>query len=142
MKTYLIILLVFMAGAIYVSCTKDTRSNPLLGTWMLTSEELIECRDTSDIYQADIPCSDSVCFRITFVQDGKMKVNVTMEGVTNSWSETYTIKGNKISICGPDGCKNQGTFMIRDTQLILADSLISENGCLKKEYYKKLDADQ
>ena len=135
------ILLVFITGVVCVSCSKNTNSSPLLGTWMLTSEEVIECDDSRNIYQADIPCSDSVCFRITFVKGGEMKVDVTMEGVTNSWNETYTVDGNKISICGPEGCMDQGTFVINNSQLILADSVASENGCLKKEYYKKLDGE-
>lgn len=106
---------------------------------MLTSEEVIDCNDSSEMYQENIPCSDSTCFRITFGFGGKMKVDVTMGGTTNSWDETYAVAGNKISICGPNGCRDQGTFSIGDSELILADAL--EQGCLKKEYYKKLVAD-
>jgi len=91
MKTHLLIILVFIGGIASVSCTSKNSSSPLIGTWILTSEEVIACDDSRDIYQETIPCSDSVCFRITFIHDGKMKVDVTMGGAMNSWDETYAV---------------------------------------------------
>lgn len=137
MKTHLLIILVFIASVACVSCSNT--ESPLLGTWMLTSEEVIACDDSHEMYKENIPCSDSVCFRITFERNGKMKVDVRMGGANNSWDETYTVNGNKISICGPNGCRDQGTFNISEVQLMLADTL--EHGCLKKEYYTKLATD-
>ncbi len=137
MKPHLLIISVFIAGVVSLSCTNNG-SSPLLGTWMLTSEEVIDCDDSHEMYKENIPCSDSVCFRITFRRDGKMKVDVRMGGATNSWNETYSVVGNKISICDSSGCRAQGSFTISEAQLMLADTL--EHGCLKKEYYKKLAA--
>lgn len=138
MKTLGWIILVFLTGIACLSCTNNTSTSLLLGTWMLTSEEVVGCDDSAEIYQENIPCSDSICFKVTFSRDGKMQVDVTMGGATNSWNETYSVKDNKISICGPNGCRDQGTFNISEAQLMLADTL--EQGCLKKEYYKKVDA--
>jgi len=100
---------------------------------MLTSEEITDCDDLGQNYQGNIPCSDSICFKITFGRSGKMKVDVTMGGATNSWEETYSVKGGKISICGSGGCRNRGSFTIHDDKLMFADTL--EHGCLKHENY-------
>jgi hypothetical protein len=113
--------------------------NPLLGTWKLISEEVYQCSDGVENYQEKIPCSDSVCFRITFEHAGKMKVEVTMAGKSNSWDQTYSVKDHNISICDQNGCNDEGTFIINGTDLTLANSL--KQGCQKKEFYKKIGVD-
>jgi len=139
MKILSTIGLVVLVFLFHVSCTGNkTNVGELIGTWTLSSEEAIACAYSPDNYQEVIPCSDSTCFKITFARHGKVKISVTMGGHTNSWVQTYKVNGNNISLCDSTGCKSHGSFIINDSELTLADS--TDNGCLKREYYKKLRA--
>lgn len=138
MKSLRLVQLVLLMVAVGISCSNNDRIESLQGTWMLTSEEVLGCDDPAEIYSENIPCSDSLCFRISFHRQGKMKMDVVINGTENSWDETYTVKGNQISICGTNGCRTRGSFDVSDTKLMFTDTL--EHGCIKKEYYKKLIA--
>lgn len=135
MKTYALILLALMVSL--VSCDKDDDKPSIVGNYSLSQESTSGCIDPADNGTETKTCTATSCETLSISGDGTFSVAELNNGVTTSYSGTYLLSGNKItlsSIIGGVAETDVATFQISGSQLILTYEKESD-GCIDVDAY-------
>jgi hypothetical protein len=125
-----IVLLAALAG-----CDGEDETPPsIVGEWTLVSEAATGCRDPLDNYSENIPCTATDCTRVTFTADGRLTITLIQAGVTETESGTYTITGDRLTMCfpAPVGCDDPVTIKVERTRLTLT-YVSATDGCTETQ---------
>jgi len=137
MKLKFLLLSAFAFSLSVSSCKKDDEkpSNPLIGTWIYTTDTATNCTDPDDDYTESFSCTTTDCNKITFKADGTYSTNIIVDGDTYLSSGTYTISGNTFTLCRISDCHDPLTFGVNGSTLTFTGK--TSLGCTEINTYIK-----
>ncbi|MFY0592078.1 lipocalin family protein [Roseivirga sp.] len=141
-----IILVLFISTAFLFSCDPDD-TNPideLVGTWDVTNITTVNCTDPDDNEPNLITCFTEfgfeICGSATLVidADGNLTTNFVStitelstnlsQTETESETSTFTVDGNRITICSDGDCET-AIYAITGNTLTLSNDGSTSDGC-------------
>ncbi|OEK04714.1 lipocalin-like domain-containing protein [Roseivirga misakiensis] len=141
-----LLLLALVSTSLVLSCDPDdvNPADEIIGTWDVTNLSSVNCTDPDDNTANLITCVNEfgfeICGSATLVidADGNFTTNfvtvitdlATNQSQTETESETstYSIDGNKITICFDGDCET-AIYTINGTTLTLSNDGPSSDGC-------------